>query len=208
MEGLVAAEAIDIEVSGTAGFVGQVKADAPVETDDEEVEVVADADAGADGELAEEILQTERAGGVVGLVGVVVGRRPYVAGIEEEGAVEVAEELAAVFEVADELVAAVAHEVVGGVVAETLDITGSDAAHRPCAETVGTADVELFAIGQPVAIAIAVGVAGIDVADECGGFVEGPRLGEVGLNLDELRVGVLEEFLVLLVPVTACEEIA
>ena len=101
MEGLVAAEAIDIEVSGTAGFVGQVKADAPVETDDEEVEVVADADAGADGELAEEILQTEVAGreGLfhVRVVIMVAGRRPHVAGIEEEGAVEVAEELAAVF---------------------------------------------------------------------------------------------------------------
>ena len=43
VEGLVALEAVDIEVAGLGGVVGQVEGEAPVETDNEETEVVADA---------------------------------------------------------------------------------------------------------------------------------------------------------------------
>ena len=43
VEGLVALEAVDIEVAGLGGVVRQVEGDTPVETDNEEAEVVADA---------------------------------------------------------------------------------------------------------------------------------------------------------------------
>ena len=59
MEGLVLLESIGIEEARLACFVRHVETDSPVETDDEEIEVVTDTNTCADSHLAEEILQTE-----------------------------------------------------------------------------------------------------------------------------------------------------
>lgn len=190
MEGLVAAEAVDVEVAGTAGVVGQVEADAPVETDDEEVEVVAQSDAGAQCELAEEVLQPEVAGreGLlhIRVVVMVAGRRPDVAGIEEDGSLEVAEELGAVLEVSDELDRAVAEYVVEGMLAKTLHGSRTHATYGESADAVGTAHIEHLAVGHAIAVAIGPYIACIDVSHEPRRAVQSPRLGEVGLNLQEL----------------------
>jgi len=190
VEGLVAAEAVDVEVAGTAGVVGQVEADAPVETDDEEVEVVAEPDAGTQCELAEEVLQPEVAGreGLlhIRVVVMVAGRRPDVAGIEEDGSLEVAEELGTVLEVGDELDRAVAEYVVEGMLAETLHGSRTHATYGEGADAVGTAHIEHLAVGYPIAVAIGPYIACIDVSHEPRRAVQPPRLGEVGLNLQEL----------------------
>ena len=49
MEGLIVLKAVDIVETALARVVRQMEADAPVETQDKEVQVVADADACADG---------------------------------------------------------------------------------------------------------------------------------------------------------------
>ena len=59
MESVHILEAGNVKVARLAGVVGQVEAEAPVGTDDEEVKVVAQADASARGHLAEETLQLE-----------------------------------------------------------------------------------------------------------------------------------------------------
>ena len=59
VEGLVALEAVDIEIAGLSGVVRQVEGETPVETDNEETEVVADAKTCAEGLLTEEVAQFE-----------------------------------------------------------------------------------------------------------------------------------------------------
>ena len=59
MEGLVALEAVDIEVAGLGGVVRQMEGDTPVETDNEETEVVTDAETGTESLLTEEVAQFE-----------------------------------------------------------------------------------------------------------------------------------------------------
>ena len=54
MECVGSLEAGDVEVAGLPCVVGEVKGDAPVETDDEEAEVVAQADTCAQNEIVEE----------------------------------------------------------------------------------------------------------------------------------------------------------
>ena len=54
MDGVGFLEAGDVEVAGRAGVVGEVEGEAPIETDDEESEVVAQADTRAQGEVVEE----------------------------------------------------------------------------------------------------------------------------------------------------------
>ena len=61
---LVALEGVCIEVARTVVVVGNVKAETPVESQNEDVEVVAYTDAGIQSDLLAQILQSE--GGVVG----------------------------------------------------------------------------------------------------------------------------------------------
>ena len=53
VEGVHVAEALDIEIAGAAGLVGHMETEAPVNADDEELEVVAQAETGAGGKLVE-----------------------------------------------------------------------------------------------------------------------------------------------------------
>ena len=55
VDGIGFLEAGDVEVARRAGVVGEVEGEAPVETDDEETEVVAQADTRAQGEVVEEL---------------------------------------------------------------------------------------------------------------------------------------------------------
>ena len=91
--------------------------------------------------------------------------------------------------------------------AETSHGSRTHATYGEGADAVGTAHIEHLAVGHPVAVAIRPYIARIDVSHEVRRAVQSPRLGEVGLKLQELRVGVLEEFFVLLVPVVACEKV-
>ena len=54
VDGVGFLEAGDVEIAGRAGVVWEVEGEAPVETDDEEAEVVAQADTCAQGEVVEE----------------------------------------------------------------------------------------------------------------------------------------------------------
>ena len=117
-------EAGDVEIARLPGVVREVEGDAPVETDDEEAEVVSQADARAQRQIVEEFGELELhlveedlfafillfrrdvmtiliiASGIF-IYGneLVAIQSPYVACIEEAGAFEVAEEGCSVFEV-------------------------------------------------------------------------------------------------------------
>ena len=99
---------------------------------------------------------------------------------------QVAEELGTILQVPDKLDGAIAHEIVCGTVAEALNGTRADAAHREGTDAVGTAGIEHLAVGNPVAVAVMPDIACIDVTHKARRAVQPPRLGEVGFNLEEL----------------------
>ena len=98
MEGEPVLEFFDIIEATLACIVGCVQGDAHVEAYDDEVEVVAQACACAEGDAAERFGR-EAAAGTVGIV----AQQPHVAGIEEDGTVEVAEEACSEFGIGLEL---------------------------------------------------------------------------------------------------------
>ena len=55
MEGVGILEAVDVEVARLAGVVGDVEGHTPVETDDEESQVIAQADTSTDGNVVKEL---------------------------------------------------------------------------------------------------------------------------------------------------------
>ena len=93
MQGQAVLELADIVISVTIEFRRIMEADAAVEAEDEEVQVVTQAEAGAQGDLFGKFLQRE---GSVG-ASCIGAEQPDVARIEEDGAVEVGDEVEAVF---------------------------------------------------------------------------------------------------------------
>ena len=184
-------EAGDVVPAATAGGVGRVQADAHVETDDDKVEVVAQARARADGQFAE-VLGVELAAGAVG----VVAREPHVAGIEEHGAVETAEEPRAQFEVGFEFhVARLVH--IGVFAVGGAEAAGADAAHREGAHAVGTAHIELLGIGGAERIAVREDHAAEGAGRQFEVAVDANGVVHLGCEFEELCEGVAEEFLIL-----------
>ena len=129
-----------------------MEADAAVEAEDEEVQVVTQAEAGAQGDLFGKFLQRE---GSVG-ASCIGAEQPDVARIEEDGAVEVGDEVEAVFYIGFQ--ADVAH-VVDKAVLVSLSVgrgitTGADTAGGEGTDAVGTTDVELLGVGGGEHVAV------------------------------------------------------
>ena len=159
-----------------------METEAPVDADDEEIEVVAQSDACARGQLAGQAGETGAGigegrvplvdglllggGEAVGLVDGHVCAAPHVAGIEEEGSVEAGEEAAAILEVEHQLRVAVLHEIGHLAVAQSGKGAGADAAHGEGSEAVGTAHVEAFAEGVADGVAVVPHDAGVEVSHE------------------------------------------
>ena len=216
------------EVTATACVVGHVEGEAPVETEDEESHVVAQAEARADGDVLEELGWPE-----VHLVGpfVEIKQRfliilidivgayvvhihiihtvPYVAHIEEDGSMQVAEEGRTVFKVADNLQVTITHDIRHLSVQDALTVKPSraDGACAPGTDAVGTAGIEHLTVWGIVAVAVTPDDTRVQMGHQTGDGAQRPRLGEVGLQAYELGVGILEERLILLVETVATGEI-
>ena len=88
VEPLAVLEAGDVVITRTARFVRHMEGDSPVEAENQEGEVVADAYTRAQGDVVEETLEGELGFGT----GFVLTHQPYVARIEEDRAVQVSAE--------------------------------------------------------------------------------------------------------------------
>lgn len=199
VEGMGVFEAIDVIEAGLAGVVWYMEADSPVEAQDEEAEVVADAHTSTHRNVTEETVEAELTLGKARIT-ITLTEVPHITRIEEERSMEVAKELTTVFQVADELDVTILDKVRDGLVVETGKATRTNAPDREGTQTVGTTHVEQLGVREPLAVAKGIDGTGIDVSYELGMAVEGPCLGEVGLQLDKLRVRVLEDGFLLLVP--------
>ena len=212
VEGLVAVEAVEVEESALLGLVRHVQTDTPVESEDEEIEVVAYSHARSHGHLVEDALELELGVDQEVVEFIVVKLQlvdvPHVSGIEEEGSMEVAEESLAVFEVSQKLHVAVLEEVGCLRIVESGEVAGAYAADGECSHAVGASHIEQLAEGCCLGVGIGIDHSAAQMAHEGGVGGECPRLGEVGLHLDELGIGVLEHLLATLVPLASEGHIA
>ena len=213
MEGLTILETSHIKEAALASLVGHMKGDTPVDTDNQEVEIVAQADTCADGELLEEILHLKLCTLVecsIGVIALIILEVPHVTYVEEHSAVEVAEEFLTILQVGYELEVTILYQI--GTFTSTASVDGheltrSDATHGEGTDTVGTTYIEQFTERSLVGVTIGCDDAQIDMSHQLGVGTQRPRLGEVGLYLQELRVRIVQQFLVLLVPLLSTDHI-
>ena len=173
----------DIVVSSLVGGVGYVERDAYIGAEEQYAEVVAETDAGAQGYVVSEGLQSELGAGS----GVVGTQCPYIAGIDEDGSAELSDEGEAPLCVDLEL--DIARMVYVGIAPGGVVAAGPDASEGKGAEVARSAYMELLDEGGDGAVAIGVE----ESADEaCGkGVARGEAVVTAGLYVafDILRVG-------------------
>ena len=122
----------------------------PVESQNEEVEVVAQSETCSQCYLLGEVLQTEARileDVVCGIVIVVLIEIPYVTGIEEDSTVEAAKQLAAILQVAHQFDVAILQEVGVGFVVYSWEGARSYGTDSEGSDTVGTTHIEHLAVG-------------------------------------------------------------
>ena len=123
---------------------------------------------------------------------------------------EVAEEFLTILQVGYELEVTILHQI--GTFTSTASVDGheltwSDATHGEGTNAVGTTYIEQFTERSLVGVTIGCNDAQVDMSHQLGVGTQRPRLGEVGLYLQELRVRIVQQFLVLLVPLLATDHI-
>ena len=103
MQRLVATELIDVVEAALRGLIRHMQTYTPVKSQDEEVEVVAQADACSHRHLLKEFTETEislfKHNGNVIDADFQILTKPHVTGIEEHGTVQVAKQPLAIFQV-------------------------------------------------------------------------------------------------------------
>lgn len=172
---------------------------AEIEAEYEELEVVAETETCAEGELVEQVLGTELAS----RVGVVGAEEPHVACVEEECAVEVADDVEPVFGVCLKLDVASLVEVCASAcaVVVTARTYGS---YSEGAYAVGSAHVEEFAVGGNGCVAVCPDDASLQTCNEAALFGEFEGVALFDRCFEELGVWAAEEFLVFHGEVLAC----
>ena len=129
---------------------------------------------------------------------------PYVTGVKEQCAMKVAKQLATIFEVANELDITIAQQIAETFIRQAGKTARTYPSNGEGTDAVGTTGIEHLGHGYTVAIAIGIDNTGIDMGHQVGIAAERPGLGEVGFDLQELGIGILEQLLVLIVPFLAC----
>ena len=190
VDGKVAFEAwMDDRIMVTRIGVGGIDGlHAAIEAKDEVVEIETKAEAIRHGYLSPELVEAELTARLVGIV----AYGPNVARIEESGSIDFPKKMGTILYVHVQLhVARLIDEVDTSVL--SLKRTRPQAAHRPSAHAVGTAAEVTLLVGQDVAVAVGIGNAKADMERE--GIVgrESEALGEVKVALDILRIGDIEQ---------------
>ena len=144
MEAMRVFEGIDIVEALLAGFVRHMKPHTPVYTDDEHTHIIAHTHTRAYSHLLEELSELELSLRTV----LLAAKCPHVAGIKEQGSIQVAPDARTILNVGKKLNVACLVDI--GILAACRQIlTGANASHIESTHTVGTANVELLVIKAP-----------------------------------------------------------
>ena len=157
MDGLAVAETRNVIETIFPGVVRQMKADTPVESENEELEVIPQSNACAYSHLAEELAHLEELG--IGLVCIIICQIikidvPNIAGIEENSALEIPEKAGAVFQVGLQLDVTVLKEIGKRRIVKRDEIARTYASGGESADAVCSSHVESFAERRHLAITV------------------------------------------------------
>ena len=179
-----------------------MQTDAKVEADDQEIEVVAQSGSCAQRNVLSQAAQLELSFGFVG----VVAHQPYVARVEECGAIEIAGNGEAVLHVGFNL--EVAHLVDVGIGACAGMIgSGTDASDGKRADAVGAANGEQVVVGGNGGVAIAQHRSAEDACGNAATFGQPEEVGILCRGLHVLCEGHVEELFVAPVEWLACNAV-
>ena len=184
-------ELAHVVVAGVPRVVGGMDADADIEADDEEGEVVAQTEASAESYFTAEVVEVDATSGATG----VFLQEPDVTGIDEHGSVELADEGEAVFEVG--LEAEVTH-LVEVTVAGVLGVVAAGAygAYAEGADGVGSTYGEEVVVGGCGGVPVGIDRATVKAEDEVGlGVEEAETLDKLSGETQVLGEGYAEEVL-------------
>ena len=127
-----------------------MQCEAPIKTENEEVEVITQSDTCSQCHITEEILQREL--GVliavlsfIQIVGAVL-EVPYITGIQEKGAMEITKQLRTILQVTHKFDVAILHEVRDSFVFVTGETARTQSANGEGSYAVGTAHIEQLGI--------------------------------------------------------------
>ena len=203
MQRLVAAELVNVVESALGCLVGNMQADTPVDAKNEEVEVVTQSHASTQGHLLEELTKTESAVDIADskhlIVHVEILESPHVAGIEEHGSMQIAEESLAILQIGLELDITILHDVreLPALLMVTRKAPRTNATQGERPDAIGTTHVETLAERHFGAISEAVAYTCTKMTHKLRMSRYLPIFRKIGLNLHKLRIGVLEHLLVL-----------
>ena len=169
---------------------------APVESQDEEVEVITYADAYSHGKVVQEFACFEVASvhALQEIVGLLVACRleiyvtiecPHIAGIYKQGSIERAKEVRTIFQIHDKLHIAHVGEV-GEVAVGDVGTARSDASCLEGAHIIGSAYIEILGIRCAIGIAIDLQYACLGMGYEGRMVADAPRLAPIHLCFDKL----------------------
>ena len=196
MDILSLAERRDVEITALAGIVGHMNAYSPIQSDDEEIEVVSETYTCTEGYLIEDVGKVKL---VLTVKILVLTQCPNIPRVEEYRAMKVSKQTRAVFQVGLQLqVASLFH--IPPLFISRMVFARTYAAYLKCPDTVCATHPELFGIRHVRRIAESPGTAKVQMCYKLRVLCPVPCLGETGLYFQELCVGVLEEFLVFFCP--------
>ena len=149
-------KAWDIVVTFLTRIVREVETEADIDTNHEKCQIVAKADTGAESDAIQEIAHRSHFGQSTARTGRILPQEPNIARIEENGCVEIPEKLASIFHVGFEFEFAHLIQIGILIVGIRIEPSGADATDGESSDTIGTAYIELLAIGCHSHIAIAI----------------------------------------------------
>ena len=189
----------DIVISALACVVRGVERHAKIKTQHHKLKVVAQAGAGVQRNLLGKGVEFE----LSSRTALVLFEQPHISSIYKKGTVEVAENTESVLDICFEfqrscLVEVRVSRLLVGVIA-----AGAYAAHRKGSEAVGTTNIELLAVGCIIGVAVALYHPCHKASGDMVPGIYAVELSNLGCQLDELCVRVLEKVFVFLVPLLA-----
>ena len=145
VEAKIIFELTNVEVGGNACVVGDMDADTEVETQDEEVEVVTDAETCTDSKVFEEFTGSEFSTRMIR----VVVHEPHIASIDKEGTLDGVEDGESVFGIKLQFEVARLVEI-GATFLFVIIASRPDATNGEGSDAVGSTHIEEFAVRCPI----------------------------------------------------------
>ena len=210
MQSLSILETPDVVESALARVVRNMQTDAPVEPDDEEVQVVAQPDTSSHSKVFERAPEFEIR--IIKLfidflVAEIAVNIPDIAHVQEDGTFQITRQTCPIFKITLQLHVTILHQIRVLSVFIAGENARSEASDGESTDAVGSAHVETLAERRRRTVSVTVDQARTGMGHQLRRIAQAPPFGEICFHLDELRERILEQRLVLFVPFFASRHV-